>query len=180
MNTTQAIPFPDKKYDIIYADPPWQYFVDYGRRPDNHYPTMPLSEIISLPVSTILKQNAVLYLWATIALLDSAIDVMRAWGFDYKSNMVWDKQVMGMGFWTRGQHEHLLIGAIGGGMTPESGTQHRSILSCKRGQHSVKPLHAKRMIEQYHPDTDKIELFARPSPLFKGLDDGWEYWGNEA
>ena len=85
-----------------------------------------------------------------------------------------------MGFWTRGQHEHLLIGAIGGGMTPESGTQHRSILSCKRGQHSVKPLHAKRMIEQYHPDTDKIELFARPSPLFKGLDDGWEYWGNEA
>ena len=173
------IPFPDKKYDVIYADPAWRYFVDYGRKPDNHYPTMPLQEIIDLPVCDIAKENTVLYLWTTIALLDSGIDVMRAWGFDYKSNLVWDKQIMGCGFWVRGQHEHLLIGAIGGGMTPESGKQWRSLLSCRRGEHSRKPLHIKDMIEIYHPDTEKIELFARPFPLFKDIDDGWDYWGNE-
>ena len=173
------IPFPDKKYSVIYADPPWKYQMGGCKRPEIHYLTMPIKEIKSLPVNEIAKPDCVLYLWATMIHLDSAIDTIRSWGFAYKTNVVWDKQSIGTGYWFRGRHEHLLVGTTGSGLAPKAGTQYESLFVCKKGAHSAKPLRVKQMIEQYHPNTDKIELFARPSPLFKGLDDGWDYWGNE-
>ena len=175
MNTP---PFPDKKYDIIYADPAWKYVMGGNKKPENHYDTMTPDKIAKLPVNKISKDNSVLYLWTTMIHLDTGLSIMKSWGFTYKTNRVWDKQVIGTGYWFRGQHEHLLLGTKGNGMCP-SENQCSSVLSVKRGQHSSKPLQVKRMIEQYHPNTDKIELFARPLPLLATQDDGWDYWGNE-
>ena len=86
---------------------------------------------------------------------------------------------MGLGMYNRGQHEQLIMAKRGNPTMPQLEGLPPSVLSVKRGEHSVKPIHFRCMIDQYHPDTDKIELFARPSPLFKGLDDGWDYWGKE-
>ena len=174
------IPFPDKKYDIIYADPPWRCDCESpSRTVERFYPTMATEDILQLPVTSIARSDAMLYLWTTIAHLDVAIDVIRAWGFSYKSNIVWDKQMIGLGHWLRGQHEHLLFATKGDMKAPEKGTQPPSVLSVKRGSHSSKPFQIKRLIERYHPNTEKIELFARPLPLFVGENDGWDYWGNE-
>ena len=148
-----------------------------NRKPDRHYTTMKTEDILSMPVSKLAEKNSVLYLWTTIAHLDVGIDVLRAWGFKYKTNMVWDKQSIGMGFWFRGQHEHLLIGTIGGGLSPKQGEQPSSVLYCKKGAHSAKPLHVRCMIEKNHPNSSKIELFARPNVF--DYDNDWDYWGDE-
>ena len=97
----------DKKYNIIYADPPWRYDFSKSnnRKIENQYPTMTVDEICNLPIPT--SKNAVLYLWATAPKLLEALKVMKAWGFEYKTNAVWDKDAIGMGFWFRGQHELL-------------------------------------------------------------------------
>lgn len=98
-----------KKYEVIYADPPWRYDFSKSnsREIENQYPTMSVDEICSLKVPT--ADNAVLYLWATAPKLLEALRVMDAWGFEYKTNAVWDKQIIGMGYWFRGQHELLLV-----------------------------------------------------------------------
>ena len=148
-----------------------------NKKPDKHYPTMKTEDVMALPVSEIADDNSVLYLWTTIGHLDEGIDVLRSWGFKYKTNVVWDKQSICTGYWFRGQHEHLLVGTKGGGLAPKLGTQHSSVLYCKKGKHSSKPLQVRHIIEKNHPDTTKIELFARPNIL--DYDRGWDFWGNE-
>ena len=175
------IPFPDKKYDIIYADPPWQHDADKkGNFRALHYLRMTQKEICNLPVQSIAKPNCVLYLWTTSPHTADAIEVISSWGFLYKSQYIWVKNSIGLGFWARNQHELLLV-AVGGKVSPpEQSLRKSSIINVKRGKHSVKPMQAKQMIETYHPNTDKIELFARPLPMQKFFgDDGWDYWGNE-
>ena len=172
-----APPLPHKKYDVIYADPPWKYYMTGGRTPENHYPTMSLSDLMALPIETIASDSSILYLWTIVSHLDDAIDLMRSWGFKYKSNMVWDKKVQGRGYYFYNCHEHLLVGVSGKGLCPKIGTQWASILQVRRTTHSVKPMQVYEMINQHHPNTNKIELFARPLPLIKL--DGWDYWGNE-
>lgn len=113
-----------KQYGLIYADPPWRYDqATPSRRIENHYPTMATEEICALPVPA--AKDAVLYLWATTAKLEDAFAVMKAWGFAYKSSMVWDKMKEGMGYWFRGQHEFLLVGVRGGGQTSHAGASYQ-------------------------------------------------------
>ena len=123
---------------MIYADPPWQKKTGYKKDAyENHYPTMPLEEIKGLSVHEISDANSVLYLWTTTIKLEESLEVLNAWGFKYKTNIVWDKQLTGLGFWFRNQHEQLLLGTKGGGLCPKKGTQFNSVISCKRGKHRV-------------------------------------------
>ena len=179
------IPFPDKKYDIIYADPAWDIparAVSRGHKTIEYYDTMDIAEITTLPISTIRKHDSWLYLWTVDSLLQEALGVCKAWGFEYKKSFIWVKHgiTQGLGYYNLGNHEQLLLAKRGKPPMPDFESLWSSVLECGRGEHSVKPMHFKRMIEEHHPNTDKIELFARPLPMFKGLDDGWDYWGNEA
>lgn len=100
---------------MIYADPPWLYnhapMGGNNRSIERHYPTMSVDAIKNLKVPS--NKNSVLFLWATSPKLKEALDVMQCWGFEYKTNMVWDKKIIGMGYWFRGQHELLLVGVKG-------------------------------------------------------------------
>ena len=173
--SVEEVGFPNNKYDVIYADPPWKY--DFSRsdnrKIENKYPTMTLKEIKQLPVEEISKDNAVLYLWATAPKAELAYEVIKAWGFEYKTEAIWDKKVKGMGYWWRGQHEKLLVATKGKFSPPKPEDRENSIYSEKRGQHSKKPEHYRKWIKEAFPNTKKIELFARQKV------EDWDCWGNE-
>jgi len=163
------------EYDIIYADPPWRYddnTVPPNRRIENHYPTMALEDIKNMGVPS--AEDCILYLWSPAPLIEQALGVLSAWGFTYKSHMVWDKKKMGMGYWFRCQHEILLVGVKGDVSCPPQSKRIRSIYRETRGRHSKKPDSIRRLIDEWYPDKTKLELFARDT--FQG----WEVHGNEA
>ena len=169
-----------KKYQIIYADPPWKY--DFSK--DNadtieaHYPTMEVEQICNLNIPS--EDNAVLYLWATAPKLREALRVMGAWGFEYKTHAVWDKGWVGMGYWFRGQHELLLVGVKGKFSPPEQEKRVSSVLRQKKREHSEKPVEIKTMIADWFPSCTKLEMFARKndSNLFQAGDIQWDTYGN--
>src|SRR5208282_644580 len=126
-------------YSVIYADPPWRYdFSKSGsRKIENQYPTMAVEEICALTIPA--ADNAVLYLWATAPKLLWALAVMKAWGFTYKTQAVWDKEIAGMGYWFRGQHEILLVGTKGRFSPPPQAERVSSVIRERRSKHSKKP-----------------------------------------
>lgn len=165
---------PQQEYEVVYADPPWRY--DQGTcRPsdaiEERYPTMELHEIKALHVPA--ADSAVLYMWATAPKLSEGIEVVDAWGFEYKTCAVWDKQRLGLGHWFRINHELLLVGVRNGYPTPDTDARRKSIFSEERREHSRKPDKVRRHIERAHPEASKIELFAREGHV------GWDVWGNE-
>lgn len=168
----------DQKYPIIYADPPWRYenppMGGTNRSIENHYPTMTLEEICALPVSDLATEDAMLYLWATAPKLAECFKVIESWGFEYRTNLVWDKELIGMGYHARNQHEILLVAKRGNIPPPSAGTQPSSVHREKRGEHSAKPTFYYEMIEAAYPQLPKIELFSR-APR-----EGWAAWGNQA
>ncbi len=161
------------QYAVVYADPPWRYehSKTHSRDVENQYPTMELEDIcaVSMPAAP----DCVLYLWATAPKLTEAIQVMEAWGFTYRTNAVWDKQIIGMGYWWRGQHELLLVGVRGNPSPPPEDKRLSSLFSFKRGKHSEKPPQVYGMIESMYPNADYIELFQRTPRK------GWKGWGDE-
>lgn len=170
----------DKKYNIIYADPPWRYECrGVQGAAENHYPTMTISEICDMPIKTICNKDCVLFIWATFPQLKEAIQVMEAWGFKYKTvAFVWLKQnkkgvgwFYGLGFWTRGNAEICLLG-VKGKPKRKSNRVHQFIISPLRG-HSQKPDEAREKIVELMGDVPRIELFARQKAS------GWDVWGNE-
>ena len=169
---------PDKRYGVVYADPAWQIDVwspdTANAVPENHYPTMAVEEIKALDVERMAADDSVLFLWATVPLHLQALDVMEAWGFDYKSHFVWAKDRIGTGYWNRNQHELLLVGKRGNPPAPGPGTQWPSLIEAPVREHSRKPDVFYEMIEAYFPNLPKIELFARRARP------GWVCWGNEA
>ncbi len=167
------------KYDLIYADPPWRY--DFSKTDsrviENQYPTMALEDICAMPVSEITIDNAVLFMWATVPKLEEAMRVVNAWGFSYRTAIVWDKVRMGQGIYTRQQVELLLIAIRGKMYSPESDytKDFRSLVSIERSnKHSEKPEEFYGIIESLYPDCMKVELFARDARP------GWAAWGNQA
>lgn len=164
-----------KKYQIIYADPPWRYEFSPSKSRDieNKYPTMDLKDICSLPVAKVSDENCVLYLWATAPKLLEALSVMDSWGFIYRTCMIWDKEIIGMGRWFRGQHELVLVGLKGKIHTPPPPQRISSVYKEKRTRHSKKPDYIRNKILEWYPDKNKIELFARQKA------EGWDVWGNE-
>jgi N6-adenosine-specific RNA methylase IME4 len=165
---------PTGSYSVIYADPPWEY--DFVATPDsraveNHYPTMSLEAIKTLPVPA--DDPAVLFLWATTAKLTEAIEVVGAWGFNYRTSAVWVKDRIGMGYYVRGRHEFLLIATRGDASPPPEHRRRDSVIEAPRGAHSVKPDEFYELIEFMYPEATRIELFARRPR------EGWVAWGNE-
>jgi len=170
-----------KKYQIIYADPPW-YERGGGRikrGADRHYSLMKTEDIIKLPVAKIADDNCHLYLWVTNNFLPDGLKVMKAWGFDYKTIITWVKDRIGLGQYFRGQTEHCLFGVRG--MLPYKVVdgkrqQGRTAILAPRGsRHSEKPLMLIHFINKVsdREGFNKIELFARERRY------GWDVWGDE-
>ena len=170
---------PKGKYRVIYADPPWKY-AD-GRTGDkmtatgalHHYPTMTLSELKALDIQSLASDDSVLFLWATCPLLEDALELARAWGFQYKAQFIWDKVKHNMGHYNSVRHEILLICTRGAG-TPDKVNLFDSVQSIERTEHSKKPEAFRDIIDALY-EGPRIELFARgkaPSP--------WKVWGNES
>ena len=169
----RAAPFPKGKYQVIYADPPWEYENSgYDNAAASLYPTMPLEDICALPVETLATSASVLFLWATNPLLPEALRVMAEWGFEYKTNIAWVKdRGRGMGWFLKSKHELLLIGVRP--QTPQPAERPDSAQEFERGKvHSRKPQEFRQIIERMYPGS-KIELFARIAC------EGWDLWGNE-
>ncbi len=168
----------DRTYPIILADPPWPYehnaFGCWTLDVEEHYPTMELEDICAMPVIELAAPNALLFLWSPTPKLEEAMAVIRAWGFNYRTGLVWIKQRTGTGQYLRQRHEHLLIARRGEFPTPEPANRPDSVIEAPRREHSRKPDEAYELIERMYPDLPKIELFARTARA------GWTAWGNEA
>ena len=167
----------DKKYNIIYADPPWDVKkIKRKVRPNQvefDYPTLELNEIKALPVSDISNKNSVLFLWTTQAYLPKAFEVVEAWGFKYQRTITWDKRNGMCLFGFHNRTEFLLFGYKGKlEMYPRRKTVPTIFsISSKGLRHSQKPDEIRNSIEVY--GEKKLELFARQHA------EGWDCWGNE-
>lgn len=173
----QPPPLPKGKYRVIYADPPWQYEFSKSdsREIENQYPTMTVEEICELDVRSIVAPDCVLLLWATSPKLREALEVIDAWGFEYKTCAIWDKQKIGMGYYFRQQHELLLVATVGSPAAPEAEDRPSSVFSAPRGKHSAKPTEVLTAIETMYPpdESSHIELFCREPR------ESWSAWGNQ-
>ena len=173
----------DRKYNLVYADPPWRYRGGGSGAAENHYNCLSIEEMSLLPVSSIAADTSVLAMWVTGPMMSSGIHLMEKWGFSYKTVLfVWAKKteagsdVCGMGHYSRPSCEYVLLGTRGMG---ESNlvTDHAipQLVSCKKTNHSAKPEEVRGRLERLFAKCDrKIELFARKSVV------GWDRWGAEA
>lgn len=175
LEKNKATEWPEGKYRVIYADPPWSYGDErsgFGGAVD-HYNTMTMEELKNMPVASLSEDNAVLFLWGTAPLLSEALELIEAWGFKYKTNIVWDKVKGSLGNYTSVKHEHLFIATRGSGV-PDNTTRVDSVQTIERtSRHSEKPEEFRNIIETLYSYGNKLELFARKKV------DGWEVYGNE-
>ena len=166
-----------KRYQIIVADPPWKFSSNSKARPGRnamrHYPCMPDAEIAAMPVRDWAEKDAILFLWITAPMLERALPIVSAWGFKYKSQLVWVKHKIGTGFWARNRHELVLIGTRGRFECPRPAPFNDSVIEAKARQHSRKPGALQHRIDQVWPEHSKLELFARTTRP------GWDAWGNQ-
>jgi len=160
---------PEGSFDIIYADPPWEYEVPLRGDPECHYQTMTTQEICNLRIPS--AKDAILFLWATNPKLEDALKVVKAWGFKYKTNLVWVKDKIGTGYYFRGQHELLLVAKCGDIPVPTEENRPASVLIAPRKEHSQKPEAIYDTIEKMYPNRKYLELFARSER------NGWVSWG---
>lgn len=181
---TENIYKTDKKYSIIYADPPWQFrtYSDKGkgRSAEKHYPTMTKEEIQKLPVPEISNKDSVLFLWVTASCLEEGLKLIKAWDFTYKTvAFTWVKQYKkseklfkGMGYYTRSNAEYCLL-ATRGKILERRSRSVSSVIVSHIEEHSKKPSETRERIEQLYGDLPRIDLFARQQVS------GWDCWGNE-
>jgi N6-adenosine-specific RNA methylase IME4 len=163
------------KFSLILADPPWDdEFGKSDRSIENHYPTMKFADILALPVSEIAHDQAMLFLWATPSMIEMALKTSEAWGFAYRTQMVWVKPSIGLGKYVRQRHEILLICRRGDHPAPAPESLPDSVVEAPRGEHSAKPEVFHQIVERMYPDARKIELFRRGTSR-----DGWAAWGAE-
>lgn len=182
---------PEKKYDILYADPPWDYggklqFDKSSASAENmhwsknifissanfKYPTLKLEQIKKIPIFKISKEDCLLFMWSTSPHLANSIELGRSWGFEYKTvAFIWDKMVHNPGKYTMSYCELCLVFKKGRIPTPRGARNEKQLLSVRRGEHSVKPSEIRDSIERMFPTQDKIELFARRRP------GNWDVWG---
>jgi N6-adenosine-specific RNA methylase IME4/ParB-like chromosome segregation protein Spo0J len=180
---------PRRAFPVGYVDAPWQqeaWSDETGQDKGLMYPSMPLEEIMALCAGdkSPFTPDAVLFFWVPMNRLDDGIAVMRAWGFEFVSAIVWDKVDIGMGRWVRDRAELLLIGKRGAiSLAPEMGTQPPSLYAEKKKQHSRKPVWFAEQIDRLYPTMPKLEMFQRRESLADGdvrLNGTWEFWGNQA
>jgi len=170
-----------KKYKIIYADPPWSYrnMGNIQATANSHYSTMSNKDICNLPINKISEDNSILFLWATFPKIQEALDVIKAWGFEYKTlGFSWiktnpknGKPFFGVGWYTKSNAEVCLIGVKG--KAPKISNSVSSVIIEPRGDHSAKPDIVRDKIVEFCGDITRIELFAREKIL------GWTSIGND-
>ena len=161
------------KYRTVLADPPWRYDNSASRgAAANHYSTMTTEDICAEPVADLVEPDAHLHLWTTNGFLEAAFHVMRAWGFEYKSCLVWIKPTIGMGNYWRVSHEFLLYGARG--RLPFRRNDVRSWVLARRSIHSRKPFCFRELIEQVSPGP-YLELYGREEQP----NTDWTVYGNQ-
>ena len=176
----------EKKFKTILADPPWRFQNRTGKMAPEHrrlsrYETMTLEDICALPVEGIAAETAHLYLWTPNALLPEALEVMRHWGFNYKSNLIWHKvrkdggsDGRGVGFYFRNVTEVILFGVRGKNARTETpGRRQVNMIETRKREHSRKPDEQYELIEACSRGP-YLEMFAR------GKREGWRVWGNQA
>ena len=147
------------RFPTVYADPPWRYANVAARgAAENHYQTMSIEELCNLPVRDVIADNAHLHLWTTNGHLPDAFTVMKAWGFAYKSCLIWVKPQLGMGNYWRVSHEFLLLGVRG--RLPFRDKSQRSWHISRRRRHSSKPYAIRELVERVSPGP-YLELFGR-------------------
>ena len=175
------IPFPNKKYNIIYADPPW-HFKHWNEDKVTRkvpYDVMSREEILDLDLDSITEDDCILFLWATYPKLLDAIETIKAWGFEYKTvaftwvkrNKKSDSWFWGLGYWTRANAELCLLATKGKPKRVSAGVH--QIIDSRIQEHSKKPDVAREKIVELMGDLPRIELFARQTA------EGWDSWGNE-
>lgn len=171
----------DKKYDIIYADPPWAYrnMRNIQATANSHYSTMKQEDIEALPIGQLAKPNSILFMWATFPKMQEALNTIKAWGFEYKTvGFTWIKKnkngsnFFGVGWYTKSNAEVCLIGVKG--KPPKVSNKVSQIIESVREEHSKKPDIVRDKIIEFCGDFSRIELFARQYA------EGWDCWGNEA
>lgn len=184
---------PKGKYQVIYADPPWDYGgkMQYDKttiKDENvgfrkkifissatfKYPTIKLKQLKELDISSITDDNCILFMWTTGPQMANAIELGKSWGFEYKTiAFVWDKMIHNPGRYTLSQTEFVLAFKKGTFPQPRGARNIRQMVQVKRGEHSVKPLEVLDGITKMFPEQKKIELFARNNYY------GWDNWGLE-
>lgn len=182
---------PDKKYQILYVDPPWDYggkmqfdlsaIKDHNKNFDKpvfisaadfKYPTLKINELKELPLLDIAADDCLLFLWVTGPHLANGITLGESWGFEYKTvAFVWDKMIHNPGRYTLSQTEQVLVFKRGKIPTPRGARNVRQLVQYKRGKHSEKPQAIRDGIAEMFPEQEKVELFARQATP------GWDTWG---
>ena len=173
---------PKGKHRVIYTDPPWQYNDTRsgvegmeGSAAEGQYPTMSVQQLSDLAVQDLAAADSVLFCWATFPLLPDALEVIRAWGFKYKTAFVWAKVRPNFGHYHNANAELLLV-CTRGSATPDADKRESQVQTIERtGKHSSKPEDFRAMIDRLYTTGKRIELFRRGA-----APDGWEVWGNEA
>lgn len=188
LNTTildqmKQYPFPNKKYQIIYADPPWSYndkMSGHSFSLDHEYKTQSKQWISNLPVHLIAEDTCCLFLWVTSPMLDDGLSVLKDWGFKYKTvAFCWSKQtktgknVSNLGRWTMGNIELCLLGVKGKPNSWRIDKSIKQLVQAERTKHSKKPDEVRTRIVNLLGDRPRIELFARQRT------EGWDVWGDE-
>ena len=172
---------PNTKYRIVYADPPWSYSNEQSSGKiqrtvlESHYPSMSADSIAALPIADITLADSVLFMWVTSPKLfdDGGVQkILDAWGFKYKTSMVWDKVKHNVGHYVSVRHEMLLI-CTRGSCTPDIKELVDSVYTEERTEHSKKPDYFRNLIDKLYPHGKRIELFARERAK------GWDAWGNQ-
>ncbi|MDP2671441.1 MAG: MT-A70 family methyltransferase [bacterium] len=182
---------PNKRFDIIYADPPWHYNgklqfdkssttkekLNLSRKifistAGFKYPMLKLNELMEMPISKITKDDCLLFMWTSNPHLAQAIKLGEAWGFEYKTvAFVWDKMNHNPGQYTLSNCELCLVFKHGRIPKPRGARNVQQLIRAKRGEHSEKPIEVMSAIEKMFPSQEKIELFARKKA------EGWTVWG---
>jgi N6-adenosine-specific RNA methylase IME4 len=182
---------PSKKFDIIYADPPWDYGgklqfdksskgadeLDFARdifvsSASFKYPTVKTKELANIPIQEIAKDDCILFMWATNPHLAQAIELGRSWGFEYRTvAFVWDKMMHNPGKYTLSNCELCLLFKRGKIPQPRGARNIQQLVRSPRREHSQKPEEVLQLIEKMFPTQERIELFARRRPK------GWDVWG---
>lgn len=176
----EKVILPKGKFQVIYADPPWPYpkRIDsknlYGNV-DYHYDTMTIKDLCNMEVGKLADENSVLFIWVATNFLEQSFEIVKSWGFNYKSQMVWVKKdgQGGIGWYFWGDHELLLVATKGSFLPKEKVS---SVLESPRRKHSQKPYGIYGIIEKMYPNCSYLELFARN----KNKKKNWTYWGDQA
>ena len=174
---------PNKKYNIIYADPAW-HFKTYSNKGEKrsaiqHYDCLNINDICNLPVNDIADDDCILFIWVIDSMLPEALQVIKKWNFKYKTvaftwvkkNKISDGYFTGMGYWTRCNPEQCLLATKGNPKRISKAV--RQLIISKRQEHSKKPDEIRKRVVELCGDLPRIELFARQKT------EGWDSWGNE-